>query len=131
MSDLSLTLFYDPLKSNQKVILRLIYITYPDDIINNIERACKQYLFLTKLVRCTFDEILYKQTAYKRSLLFQVENQIHHVSMSRKDFQEKTTDKDIFREIYRQIYTMDIAQDATIKLVINSSISPSLTFASS
>ncbi|CAF0777395.1 unnamed protein product [Adineta ricciae] len=130
MSDLSLTLFYDPLKSNENVILRLIYVTYPDDITSNIERACKQYLFLTKLVRCTFDEILHKQTACKRSLLFQVENQIHHVSMSREDFQEKTTDKDVFREIYRRIYTMDIAQDATIKLVVNSSISPSLTFAS-
>ncbi len=87
--------------------------------------------FLTKLVRCTFDEILYKQIGYHRSLLFEIERKIHHVSMLKKDFEEKQTDKEIFREIYRQIYSTDLVQDTSIKLIINSSISSSLTFASS
>ncbi len=87
--------------------------------------------FLTKLVRCTFDEILYKQIGYNRSLLFEIERKIHHVSMLKKDFEEKRTDKEIFREIYRQIYSTDLVQDTSVKLIINSSISSSLTFASS
>jgi len=51
--------------------------------------------------------------------------------MLEKDFEEKQTDKDIFKEIYRQIYSTDLIQDSSIKFIINSSISPSLTFASS
>ncbi|UJR28191.1 hypothetical protein I4U23_009442 [Adineta vaga] len=130
ISELTFVLFYYPTKTNNNISLRLVYISFCDDTNNNIEQFCKQFFFLTKLVRCTLDEILSKQTDFQRSLLFQIEKQIHHVSMLRKDFQEKLTDNDIFKEIYRQIYTMDFAQDLSIKLVINSSISPSLAFAS-
>jgi hypothetical protein len=119
---------YYPLKT-PNIILRLIYISFPDEIVNDIEHICKQFVFLTKLVRCTFDEILYKQIRYKRSLIFEIERKIHHVSMLKKDFQEKLTDKEIFKEIYRQINTMDFVQDSSVKFVINSSISSSLTFA--
>jgi hypothetical protein len=92
---------------------------------------CKQFVFLTKLVRCIFDEILYKQIGYKRSLIFEIERKIHHISMLKKDFQDKIIDKEIFKEIYRQIYSTDLVQDSSVKLIINSSISSSLTFASS
>jgi hypothetical protein len=113
------------------ITLRLIYISFSDKIDDNIERICKQFLYLTKLVRCTFDEILYKQIGYNRSLIFEIERKIHHVSMLQKDFDGKLTDNDIFKEIYRQIYTTDLAQDPSVKLIINSSISSTLTFASS
>jgi hypothetical protein len=129
-SQLSLTLIYCPLKTNN-ITLRLIYISFADKINNDIEHICKQFVFLTKLVRCTFDEILFKQIGYKRLVIFEIEKKIHHISMLKKDFQEKINDKDIFKEIYRQIYSTDLIQDSSIKLIINSSISSSLTFASS
>lgn len=129
-SELSFTLIYSPIKLNN-IIFRLIYVSFSDEIDNNIEYICKQFRFLTKLVRCTFDEILYKQIRYKRSLLFEIEKKIHHVSMLKKDFEGKINDNDIFKEIYRQIYSTDLNQDSSIKLIINSSISSTLTFASS
>jgi len=129
-SQLSFTLIYSPLKTSD-ITLRLIYVSFSDKIDNDIDNICKKFVFLTKLVRSTFDEILYKQIGYKRSLLFEIERKIHHVTMLEKDFEEKQTDKDIFKEIYRQIYSTDLIQDSSIKLIINSSISPSLTFASS
>ncbi|CAF4927005.1 unnamed protein product, partial [Rotaria socialis] len=35
----------------------------------------------------------------------------------------------MFKEIYRQISTLDLAQDSSVKLIIQSAISSSLTFA--
>ena len=51
--------------------------------------------------------------------------------MLKKDFDGKLTDNDIFKEIYRQIYSTNLAEDSSVKLIINSSISSTLTFASS
>jgi hypothetical protein len=64
-------------------------------------------------------------------LRFEIEKQIHHLSMLKKDFEDKITDNEIFKEIYRQIYSTDLAQNSSVKLIVNSSISSSLTFASS
>ncbi|CAF0757339.1 unnamed protein product [Adineta steineri] len=127
-SELSFTLIYCPLKTTN-IIVRLIYISFPDETNNNIEHICKQFVFLTKLVRCTFDEILHKQMRYKRSLIFDIEKKIHHVSMLKNNFENKIIDKEIFKEIYRQIYAMDFVQNSSVKLIINSSIAPSLKFA--
>lgn len=89
-------------------------------------------LFLTKILRCVLDEIVSKQIGRQYSLMFEIDKQIHHLIMSRKDFQDKTTDQEIFKEIYRQIYTTDFAQDRSVKLIVNSSIvSSAITFASS
>ena len=129
-SQLSFTLVYQPL-TTPGITLRLIYVSFSDSIDHNIDYICKQFMFLTKLVRSTLDEILYKQTGYKRSLLFTIEKQIHHLSMLEKDFEEKTTDNQVFKELYRQIYSTDLGQHSSVKLIVNSSISPSLTFASS
>ncbi len=130
ISQLSLTLIYYPSRISN-ITLRLFSVSFSNQIDVDIERICKQFVFLTKLVRCTFDEILYKQTGYKRSLIFEIEKQIHHLSMLKNDFEDKITDNEIFKEIYRQIYSTDLAQDSSVKLIINSSISSSLTFASS
>lgn len=108
------------------ITLRLVYITLSDDSNHDLENMCKKFVLLTKLVRCTFDEILYKQTGYKRSSLFNIERKIHHITMLKKDFEDKLTGEDIFKEVYRQIFTMNIAQDSSIKLVINSFISSSI-----
>lgn len=124
-------MIYSPLKTN-KIIFRLIYLSFSDEINYNIDYNCKQFLYLTKLVQCTLDEILYKQFHNQRSLLkFDIEKQIHHISMLKKDFQEKTNDKDIFKEIYRQINSTNLNEDLSMKLIINSTLSPSLKFASS
>ena len=77
------------------------------------------------------DEIFAKQMASRQSLIFDIEKQIHHLPMSNIDFQDKNTDQEIFKEIYRQIYTTDLGQDSTVKLILNSSISSTITFASS
>jgi len=130
ISQLSLTLIYCPSRISN-ITLRLFSVSFSNQIDVDVERICKQFVFLTKLVRCTFDEILYKQTGYKRSLIFEIEKQIHHLSMLKNDFEDKITDNEIFKEIYRQIYSTDLAQDSSVKLIINSSISSSLTFASS
>ncbi|CAF0763254.1 unnamed protein product [Rotaria sordida] len=127
-SELSFTLIYSPLKTTN-ITLRLIYVSFSDTVDHDIENICKKFIFLTKLVRCTFDEILYKQMGYKRSLLFDIERKIHHISMLKKDFEDKITGNDIFKEIYCQIYKTDLVQDGSVKLIIKSSISSSLTFA--
>lgn len=65
-------------------------------------------------------------------MIFEIDKQIHHVIISREDFQDKNTDQEIFKEIYRQISTKDFAQDSSVKLIVNSSIvSSMITFASS
>ncbi len=130
ISELSFILIYSPSRISN-ITLRLFSISFSDQIDLDIEHICKQFVFLTKLVRCTFDEILYKQTQCKRSLRFEIEKQIHHLSMLKKDFEDKITDNEIFKEIYRQIYSTDLAQNSSVKLIVNSSISSSLTFASS
>ncbi|CAM4776888.1 unnamed protein product [Rotaria magnacalcarata] len=131
ISELSFKLIYSPLKATN-IILRLIYVSFSDDNDYNnhhIEYICKKFFFLTKLVRSTFDEILYKQIGYKRSSLFDIERKIHHITMLRKDFENKINGDDIFKEIYRQISTLDLAQDSSVKLIVQSAISSSLTFA--
>lgn len=123
-------MIYSPLKTTRQTF-RLIYVSVSDESNLAIEHTCKQLMFLTKLVRCTLDEIFFKQMECRQSLIFEIEKQIHHLPMSNKDFQDKNTDQEIFKEIYRQIYTTDLAQDSTVKLIINSSISSTITFASS
>ncbi|CAF2815057.1 unnamed protein product [Rotaria sp. Silwood2] len=127
-SELSFTLIYSPLKTTN-ITVRLIYVSFSDTVNHNIENICKKFVFLTKLVRCTFDEILYKQIGYKRSLLFDIEKKIHHISMLKKDFEDKLTGNDIFNDTYNQIYKTDLVENSSIKLIIKSSISSSLTFA--
>jgi len=129
-SQLSFTLIYDPSKVCHRTI-RLIYASFSDRIDSNIEHVCKQFRFLTKLVRSTFDEILYKQTHYRRSILFDIEKSLHHMSMSKQDFEDKLNDKDLFKEIYRQIYSADFSQNSDVKFIVHSSVSSTITFASS
>lgn len=129
-SELSIMLVFSPSTANS-INMRLLVVSFADEIDKSIEHRCRQLAFLTKLVRCTFDELLYKQTRSRCSAPFNVEKQVHHVSMSRGDFADKSTDKDVFKEIYRQIYAMELGQEPQMKLVVDSNLASALTFASS
>ena len=128
ISELTFTLIYSP-DSIAPMTIRLGSISSSAQSSTTLENICKQFLFLTKLVRCTFDEILYKQLAYTRSVLFQIERKFHHFTAAEQEFSLDSTNQDIFKEIYRQISTTDLIEDPTVKLIVHSSVAPSKTFA--
>lgn len=128
VSDLTFTLIFCP-ESNAPMTVRLGSISSSDHSQTSLEHICKQFLFLTKLVRCTFDEILCKQLGSARSLLFHVEKKFHHLTMSGDELAPDSTNQDIFKEIYGQISTTDLIEDPSVKLIVHSSIAPSNTFA--
>ena len=128
VSELTFTLIFCP-ESNAPMTVRLGSISPSDHSQIPLEHICKQFLFLTKLVRCTFDEILCKQLGSTRSLLFHIEKKFHHLTMSEHELAPDSTNQDIFKEIYEEISTTDLIEDPSVKLIVHSSIAPSNTFA--
>ncbi|CAF0819205.1 unnamed protein product [Rotaria sp. Silwood1] len=102
-SQLSFTLLYSPSKTTN-ITLRLIYVSFSDTVDHDIENICKKFVLLSKLKNSSYINV-------------------------KKDFEDKITGDDIFKEIYRQMYKTNLIQDSSVKLIIKSSISSSLTFA--
>lgn len=109
--------------------IRLGSLSFPNQNNVSLQHIAQQFVFLTKLVRCAFDEILFKQFGYARSLLFEIEKQFHHINMSEDDFQDKQNSEEIFKVIYRRMIRTDFAPNTSMKLILHSSIAPNLAFA--
>ena len=127
-SELIFILIYQPIEQSLFKI-RLGSLSFPHENNIDLERVVHQFFFLTQLVRCTFDEIFYKQFGSIRSILFHIEKEFHHINMSKDDFQDQQNSEEIFKIIYRRMMRTDFAPGGSVKLILHSNIAPTLTFA--
>ncbi|CAF0812273.1 unnamed protein product [Didymodactylos carnosus] len=99
-SHLSFTLIYQSIITEN--FIQLVYLTSVnenDSLFEHIPR----FVYMTKIIQCVLNEILYKQTGYRRTFQIETTNKIqcHCVKLiNKKDFYMKMNGEDLYRQIY-------------------------------